>query len=99
MKTGGKIIIPASRNPWPHEMRAAEILAKAGYCVEFLEEKTISTADILLNSIEYEIKSPKTNNVNTIEHRLKDAIRNQSCNIIIDSSRMKKCKIAHFTNG
>ena len=84
-----KIIVPPDRRPWPHEIRVAEILYSAGYYVEFIPESSIGTADILLNGIEYEIKSPKTNNTNTLEHRLKEAIRSQSCNIIIDSSRLK----------
>ena len=58
----GKIIIPASANPWPHEKRVAKILAQAGYRVEFIPEGTIGTADIYLNKTIYEIKSPKSNN-------------------------------------
>lgn len=85
----GNVITPATANPWPHERRIAKILALAGHAVEFIPEGNIGTADIYLDGIEFEIKSPKTSNTNTIEHRLKDAIRNQSCNIIIDSSRLK----------
>lgn len=65
------------------------ILAQNGYSVEFIPEGSIGTADIYLNKVAYEIKSPKTNKTNTIEHRIKDAVRSQSCNIIIESSRMK----------
>ena len=85
----GKVIIPANTNPWPHEKRVARILAKAGYVVEFIPEGVTGTADVYLNKTAYEIKSPRSNKTNTIEHRIKDAINNQSCNLIIDSSRIK----------
>lgn len=88
-KTG--IFITSGRKPWPHELRVAEILSLAGHYVEFLEESNIHTADIRLDGIEYEIKSPEAFNVNTFEHTLKDAVR-QSPNLIIDTSRMKKVK-------
>ena len=84
------IFIPAGRKPWPHEMRIAEILALAGYVVEFLTERNdLRTADIKLNGIEFEIKSPESFNPNTLEHKLKEATK-QSPNIIIDTSRIKK---------
>lgn len=91
MNTGkrGKIVIPANASPWPHELRVAKILALAGHAVEFIPERGVGTADIFLDGVEYEIKSPKTSNTNTLEHRLKDAVRNQSCNIIFDSARLK----------
>lgn len=85
----GSVIIPADANPWPHEIRVAKILALAGHEVIFIPAGTIGSADIYLDRTEYEIKSPKTNNTNTIEHRLKEAVRRQSCNLIVDSSRMK----------
>ncbi|MDO4747470.1 MAG: hypothetical protein Q4A70_04020 [Candidatus Saccharibacteria bacterium] len=85
----GKVTKPANAHPWPHEERVANILALAGHAVEFIPDGTIGTADIYLDGIIYEIKSPKTRNTNTIEHRLKDAIRNQSSNLIIDSFRLK----------
>lgn len=85
------IFIAPGRKPWPHEMRVAEILALAGHYIEFLEETNLHTADILLDGIEYEIKSPEGFNPNTFEHTLKDALK-QSPNIIIDSSRIKKVR-------
>jgi len=86
----GKIVTPANTNPWPHEMRVAKILALAGHSVEFIPDGIIGTADLYLDGIIFEIKSPKTNKTNTIEHRIKEAIRSQSQNLIIDSSRIKK---------
>ena len=88
----GKIVIPAGRRPWPHEMRLADILASAGHNIEFLPESNIkNTADILVDGVEYEIKSPITSKANSLEHVLKKALR-QSPNIIIDTSRMKKSR-------
>ena len=94
----GSIIISEEVNPWPHEKRVAKILAEEGHVVEFIPEGTIGTADIFLDGIVYEIKSPKSNKINTIEHRIKDAINNQSCNLIIDSSRIKGMKDYNLKN-
>ena len=88
----GKIVIPAGRRPWPHEMRLADILASAGHNIEFLPESNVrNTADILVDGVEYEIKSPITSKANSLEHVLKKALK-QSPNIIIDTSRMKKSR-------
>ncbi|MBF1037332.1 MAG: hypothetical protein HXL09_01300 [Candidatus Nanosynbacter sp.] len=87
----GKVVVPANANPWPHELRVAKILALAGYAVEFIPETNTKTADILLDGIEFEIKSPKSANANSLEHILKKAVK-QSCNIIIDTSRMKNVR-------
>ncbi len=84
-----KIILPADLTPWPHELRVAKILALAGHTVEFLPVSNIKTADILLDGVEFEIKSPERFNPNTLEHTLRNAIK-QSSNLIIDTSRMKK---------
>ena len=87
----GKIIIPANRKPWSHELRVAEILARAGFEVIFLSESNISTADILLDGIEYEIKSPFTNKPDKLERNIKRGLK-QSKNIIFDSSRIKNMR-------
>ena len=63
----------------------------AGHNIEFLEESNLHTADILLDGIEYEIKSPKSSTANSLEHLIKKALR-QSPNIIIDTSRMKNAR-------
>lgn len=89
MTKNGKIIIPSNASPWPHEIRVAKVLSKAGYTVEFIaSSNTAKTPDIWLNGIPYEIKSPKTNKTNSLEHILKRAVA-QSSNIIIDTSRIK----------
>ncbi|MBQ3309671.1 hypothetical protein IJG78_03275 [Candidatus Saccharibacteria bacterium] len=85
----GVIIKPAGCRPWPHEERVADILALAGHKVEFILKTNYKTADILLDGVEFEIKSPESFNTNTLEHTLKNATK-QSPNIIIDSSRIKK---------
>ena len=54
----------------------------------FLSESHYSTADILLDGVEYEIKSPITNKPDKLERNIKRALK-QSKNIIIDSSRIK----------
>ena len=63
----------------------------AGHNIEFLEETSIHRADILLDGVEYEIKSPRSSTANSLEHLLKKALR-QSPNIIIDTSRMKNSR-------
>ncbi|MBR3132273.1 hypothetical protein IKG33_02605 [Candidatus Saccharibacteria bacterium] len=87
----GKVIIPANTNPWPHEIKVATILASAGHNVIFLKKSNLHTADILLDNMEFEIKSPKSANSNSLEHLLKKALK-QSSNIIIDTVQMKNSR-------
>ena len=86
-KKAGVYIAPG-RRPWAHELKAAEVLALAGHCVEFLPEGLLPKADILLDGVEYEIKSPETEKLTSIEQLIRKALK-QSCNIIIDASRCK----------
>ncbi len=88
-KTG--IYIAPGRRPWPHELKVAEILVMNGHFVEFLKEGLLPEADIRLDEIEYEMKSPEHFNPNTLEHTIRDALK-QSPNIIIDTLRMKKVR-------
>lgn len=90
-KKEGYVIIPGGVQPWPHEERVAKILAAEGCRVEFLPKGTVKTADILLDGVEFEIKSPKTTSANSLEHLLKKALK-QSSNIIIDTARMKNSR-------
>lgn len=87
----GRIMIPGGRKPWPHELRIANILAMAGHNIEFLSESNISTADILLDGVEYEMKSPLTNKPDKLERNIKRGLK-QSKNIIFDSSRIKNMR-------
>ena len=90
-KQRGRIIIPAGRRPWAHELRIADILASAGHNIEFLPESNISTADILLDGVEYEMKSPFTNKPDKLERNIKRGLK-QAKNIIFDSSRIKNMR-------
>lgn len=86
-KKAGVFTAPG-RKPWPHERRVADLLALAGHYVEFLPESHVHTADVKIDGIEYEIKSPKSATANSLEHSLKKALK-QSSNLVIDSSRLK----------
>ena len=90
-RKNGRIIIPANRKPWRHELRVAGILADAGFEVVFIPEKNVSTADILLDGVQFEIKSPFTNKPDKIERNIKRGLK-QSKNIIIDASRIKNMR-------
>ena len=94
----GKIIIPAGVNPWPHELRVAKILADEGFRVEFLPALNSKMPDVLLNGVEYEIKSPFTNKPDKLERNIKRGLK-QSKNIIMDLSRIKSIHsetVCHF---
>ncbi len=87
-KQRGRIIIPADKNPWPHEHRIAKILALAGHSVEFISEENIKTPDAYIDGTMYEFKSPVTNNHKKIIRNVKRAL--EKCpNVVIDSSRVK----------
>lgn len=86
------IFIPKDVKPYPkdHELFSARALAKAGHYVVFLRpdnRKGVKTADILLDGICYEIKSP-LGSLGAVERNLKRASK-QSSNIVFDCRRMK----------
>lgn len=88
----GKVIIPASVSPWDHELKTAHTLAQHGFTVEFVavsNDHKAKTADVVIDGVLYEIKSPKTDKLSAVERNLKRATK-QSGNIIIDSRRMSK---------
>lgn len=88
----GKVIIPASVSPWDHELKTAHALAQHGFIVEFVavsNNHKAKTADVVIDGVLYEIKSPKTDKLSAVERNLKRATK-QSGNIIIDSRRMSK---------
>ena len=91
---------PANRRVWPHEDRTASILAAAGHYIEFLPEGSSASADILLDGVVYELKSPKSSKPNSMEQLIKDALYRKKCpNIVFDSHRIKGAsddKIRHF---
>lgn len=75
IKKYGKIIIPGDVSIWPHELRVAKILASVGFVVEFLPTRNHKTADVLVDGVEYEIKSPMTNKTDKLERVIKRALR------------------------
>lgn len=88
----GKVIIPASVSPWDHELKTAHALAQCGYVVEFVVVSNghkAKTADVMIDGILYEIKSPIANKLSAVERNLKRAYH-QSASIIFDSRRMKR---------
>jgi hypothetical protein len=92
----GKVIIPATVAPWDHELKTAQALAQYGYVVEFVAASNnhkVKTADVVIDGVLYEIKSPKTDKLSAVERNLKRATK-QSGNIIIDSRRMRKLRDA-----
>jgi len=90
-KLKGSIIIPAGLQVWEHELKTAEVLAQRGYVVEFVAVSThykIKSADVIIDDVLYEIKSPVASKLSAVERNLKRAYH-QSVNIIFDSRRMK----------
>lgn len=87
----GDIIIRQGANPWEHEIRTAEALAKAGYTVIFLTPRNgqyVKSADVEMDGVAYEIKSPQSNRLTNIQRTLQKAL-SQSSNVIYDSQRVK----------
>lgn len=94
LRKSGKVIIPANVSLWDHELKSAQALALHGYVVEFVEVSNghrIKTADVVIDGVLYEIKSPKTDKLSAVERNLKRATK-QSGNIIIDSRQMSKLR-------
>lgn len=84
----GKVIVPGGIHPWQHEIKVAQLLADAGYNVEFIpEQNLLKTADFKINGIEFELKSPEGRKLSAVERNLRRALK-QSPNIVFDSSRM-----------
>ncbi|WP_052570531.1 hypothetical protein [Endomicrobium proavitum] len=91
MKKLGRIIIPLKHLPQQHELETAQFFANHGKIVEFImpnRSKGIKNADIKMDSILWEIKSPFNDSQRTIEHLLRKALK-QSKNIIFDLRRLK----------
>ena len=91
-----KIVVRNDNAPWPvataprKRLKHSSLLHLRKICAtEFIPTSIIKTADILLDGVEFEIKSPKRFNPNTLEHVVRDAIK-QSTNLIIDTSRIRK---------
>ena len=97
------VIVPPNVKPRPeaHELRVARILARYfDTSVEFIPRSNVRTADLHIDGITWEIKSPTGSGKNNIQHQMQDA-SHQSANVIIDASRSKmhglkiKSQVAH----
>ena len=99
-KSGGEIHIKADIDIWPHELKTARALATAGYTVTFLkrrEGKGERTADIVMEDIIWEMKSPKSAKLKRVERTLRDAIH-QSPYVVFDSQRISKLSDSQIQN-
>ena len=96
----GSVIIEGGANIWPHELHTATALANAGYDVRFIPNNpSLASADAYINDTLFEFKSPEGESIKCIDNNLQKALRRQSKNIVIDSSRVKKVQdrsILHF---
>ncbi len=90
-KRTGNITIVGNANVWPHEMDTARALALDGRDVEFIDRggRGDGRADVRMDGLIWEMKSPNSDNIKAIERNVKRA-RIQSENVIIDSRRMKR---------
>ena len=87
----GRVIIPPDVNLWPHELRTADALARAGHVVEFVRKNDTpheKTADALVDGVLWEFKAPRSSHLSAVERNLKKG-RRQSSYIVFDGRRMK----------
>jgi len=90
----GKVIIPVGHPnpPAPHEEDVAKILAHHyETTVEFImpiDDYKRKTADIMMNGVAWEIKSPKGNSKSTIGTQFSRASK-QANNIVLDTRHTK----------
>ncbi len=85
------VIVPTNVNPYPEkfEVEAASVIARyMGADATFLARDTAKTPDIVIENIEWEIKSPRGRGKHVIEDQVKRASA-QSLYIIIDARRCK----------
>lgn len=90
-KRQGNITAPSDLNIQEHEMSTARALADAGYDVVFSHRtwgKRVTSADVVINGVLWEMKSPQAGNHKAIERNLRKA-SHQSTNIIFDSQRIR----------
>ena len=87
----GNITIPADVDVWPHELKTAQALAAAGHDVRFVrksDEPHVRTADLLMDGASWEMKAPKSSQLNAVQRNLRRAL-GQSSNVVFDSRRLK----------
>lgn len=87
--------IDISRRNYPpekHELETAKYFAEKGKDIIFLPTRNmpkVRTPDILMDGLEWEIKSPKGKSSRTIEQNFRSAVQ-QSRYIIFDLRRLKQ---------
>lgn len=75
-----------------HEWNTVKLLLNEGYNVELIPPvhiQGVKTADMSMNGVMWEMKSPQGGGKTTITHTIKHAVT-QSTNIIID---LRRCKL------
>ena len=78
-----------SPHPERFEISAAAILAEHFKCdIEFIRRSNTKTADVIINNIAWEIKSPTGSGKRNIQHQFHRALK-QSSNIVFDARRSK----------
>lgn len=91
MTRKNEIHIPANILPYPekHEITAAGIIADYfSTDVYFKERGNYKSADFMIDSTDWELKSPMGNGKRTIQHALQAALKQSTC-IVIDARRSK----------
>lgn len=89
--TNPKIIVPTtlSHPIYDFELSAAYILARHfKQDVVFIGRATLSTPDVKIGNVLWEIKSPTGNGKRTIQHQIHRAL-SQSGNIVFDARKTK----------
>lgn len=87
----GTIIKSGDVAPWPHEEATAKVLALNGHDVKFVRKSNRfreHSADVYIDHVKWEFKSPTAKHTRTILKNLKEA-KWQSENVVLDSRRMK----------
>lgn len=90
-KRQGNITAPSSLNIQSHEMDTARAIADAGHDVTFVHRSwgnRVTSADVVIDGVVWEMKSPQASDRKAIERNLRKACK-QSTSIILDSQRMK----------
>ena len=87
----GEFTVPAGVNVWPHEIETAKALARSGRTLRFIpksEGQYVTTPDIVMDGLAWEMKAPKASSVAAIERNVRRACE-QSPNVVLDVRRMK----------
>ena len=86
------VIVPSDMKPCPepHEISAAAILAEHFKTDVLFIRRIVNakSADVLINGIIFEIRSPTGKGKRNIQHTLSDALK-QSKNVVFDARRSK----------